>query len=383
VIHVSTTQAGAKPEVIGTTETIANTLSPNWASVFVIDIELGKPLIVAVQVQVYDQVKKGRGGARGNTKALTGTNALALDEEAPTKEQTMIQNVLQLCVELREDEYNDKTAEVPATALASLVLKSSPETGIQTTEMTYRQQVFGRNALAERKPDSFCKLCYDAVQDFVLIVLIVLDIISIVAVMTYGLDPGGTCGACWIEGAAILMSVCIVVLVTAGIDYAKQFAFLTLTKSLHETNTKVVPRNGVSVSIIDDDIVVGDIVSVNLHSLASIPADCDLLGTMAGLKVDESTLTGKSKLIVKRPGDVVLSGKSTIQGSGKMIVIAVGSNSVSCKIRACVNKAKNPRTMIWKEIMSLVPYLSRWIQMQKSLDRSGRLVPFMPLRQPR
>jgi len=58
------------------------------------------------------------------------------------------------------------------------------------------------------------------------------------------------------------------------------------------------------------------------------------------LKVDESTLTGESKLIAKRPGDVVLSGKSTIQGSGKMIVIAVGSNSVSCKIRACVNKSK-------------------------------------------
>jgi len=138
---------------------------------------------------VYDQVKKGRGGARGNTKALTGTNALALDEEAPTKEQTMIQNVLQLCVELREDEYNDKTAEVPATALASLVLKSSPETGIHPSEVPYRQQVFGTNALAERKLDSFCKLCYEAVQDFVLIMLIVLCIISIVDETTYGLDP--------------------------------------------------------------------------------------------------------------------------------------------------------------------------------------------------
>jgi len=102
---------------------------------------------------------------------------------------------------------------------------------------------------------------------------------------------------------------------------------LTSTNSLHETNKKVMLRNGVSVSIIDDDIVVGDIVSVNLHSLASIPADCVLLGPMADLKVDESTLTGESKLIAKRPGDVVLNGTSTIQGSGKMIDKAVGSNS--------------------------------------------------------
>ena len=113
--------------------------------------------------------------------ALTGTSAQAVDEEAPTMEQTMIQNVLQLCVELREDESNDKTAEVLAAALASLVLKSSPETGIQTSEVSYRQQVFGTNALAERKLDSFCKLCYEAVQDFVLIMLIVLGFISIVS----------------------------------------------------------------------------------------------------------------------------------------------------------------------------------------------------------
>jgi len=80
VTHVST-QVGMKPEVIGKTETIANSLSPNWASVFTIDFELGKPLIVAVQV--YDQVRKGSNkpmgsatfdigeclGARGNTKA--------------------------------------------------------------------------------------------------------------------------------------------------------------------------------------------------------------------------------------------------------------------------------------------------------------------------
>jgi len=121
--------------------------------------------------------------------ALTETRTPAVDEEAPTMEQTMIPNVLQLCVELRENESNDKTAEVLAAALASLVLKSSPETGIHPSEVPYRQQVFGTNALAERKLDSFCKLCYEAVQDFVLIMLIVLCIISIVDETTYGLDP--------------------------------------------------------------------------------------------------------------------------------------------------------------------------------------------------
>jgi len=168
--------------------------------------------------------------------------------------------------------------------------------------------------------------------------LIILGIIGIAVETTVGVEEGEKCGACWIEGAAILAAVLIVVLVTATIDYQKQFAFVRLTRSLHETNTKMVIRDGKQVSVIDDDIVVGDILSVNAHNLASIPADCVVLGPpiSGGLKMDESTLTGESVLITKNPGDVVLSGTTTIQGSAKMVVIAVGVNSVAGKIKAHV-----------------------------------------------
>jgi magnesium-transporting ATPase (P-type) len=135
--------------------------------------------------------------------------------------------------------------------------------------------------------------------------------------------------------------VCIVVFVTAGIDYAKQFAFLRLTRSLHDTNTKQVIRDAKQVSVIDDDIVVGDILSVNAHNLASIPADCILLGPASDLKMNESSLTGESKLISKRPGDVILSGTNVTQGSGKMVVIAVGVNSVAGKIKAQVYESED------------------------------------------
>jgi P-type E1-E2 ATPase len=179
------------------------------------------------------------------------------------------------------------------------------------------------------------------VQDFVLIMLIFLGVISIVVETTIGKDEGEKCSTCWVEGAAILVSVCIVVLVTAGIDYVKQFAFIRLTRSLNETNTKSVIREGKQVNVVDDDIVVGDILSVNSHNLASIPADCILLGPPTDLKMDESSLTGESKLISKKPGDVVLSGTAAIQGHGKMVVIAVGINSVAGKIRAQVYESED------------------------------------------
>ena len=62
----------------------------------------------------------------------------------------------------------------------------------------------------------FCKLCWEALQDFVLCMLLVLGIISIVVETTIGLPEGEPCGTCWLEGAAILASVGIVVLGDGG-----------------------------------------------------------------------------------------------------------------------------------------------------------------------
>lgn len=227
----------------------------------------------------------------------------------------------------------DKNADMAANVLVSVLLRSSPESGIDPREVEHRRKVFGSNAIAEKPTDSFLKLCWEAVQDFVLIMLIVLGITGITVEVT---THEGPCNTCWIEGAAILVSVVIVVCVTAGIDYMKQFAFLRLTRSLHDTNTKQVIRDGKQVSVTDDDIVVGDILSVNSHNLASIPADCVLIGPPADLKMNESSLTGESKLISKKPGDIILSGTNAVQGSGRMVVIAVGVNSVAGKIKAQV-----------------------------------------------
>uniref|UniRef100_A0A7S2UP11 P-type Ca(2+) transporter n=1 Tax=Attheya septentrionalis TaxID=420275 RepID=A0A7S2UP11_9STRA len=242
-------------------------------------------------------------------------------------------------LQLQED------GEAAANALTSFALRSSPETGLDPhpQNIQRRKELFGSNVVAAKKLDSFLKLCWEAVQDFVLIMLLVLGIISIAVETTIGLDPGESCGTCWIEGCAILTSVLIVVLVTASIDYVKQFAFVRLTNTLDETNTKSVIRAGAQINVVDADIVVGDVLSVNSHSLASIPADCVLLGPSAGhaLKMDESTLTGESKLISKMPGDVILSGTSAVQGAGKMVVVAVGINSLAGKITARVYESED------------------------------------------
>ena len=76
----------------------------------------------------------------------------------------------------------------------------------------------------------------------------------------------------------------------------------------NETNTKAVIRSDQHVNIIDNDIVVGDMLSVNYHSLVSIPADCVVVGPsiISGrLEMDKLSLPGESALFSKNPGDAV------------------------------------------------------------------------------
>ena len=203
-------------------------------------------------------------------------------------------------------------------------------------ELEYRKEIFGANAIAEKEFDSFLHLCWEALHDFVLVMLIVLGVVSIVIETTIG-NEADHCTTCWVEGFAILTSVCIVTLVTAGIDYTKQEAYVKLTRTLDRKNVKLITRNGKQMLLPDAEIVVGDIINVNSHNLATIPADCLLLGPLTEpLKMNEASLTGESELVSKYPGDVILSGTNAVEGTGKMIVIAVGVNSVAGKIKARV-----------------------------------------------
>ncbi len=273
------------------------------------------------------------------------------DIETPSVDQKLMGQAIDIIAKLKEDKTKgpyakfspeqhqmDMHVDAAVALMATLLLRSSPEKGIDSAEVEYRREVFGTNAITEKPMESFLALMWDAVQDFVLIMLIILGVITLVIEIT---GKQGDCGTCWAEGTAILLTVLLVVILTASIDYAKQFAFQRLSRSLFESNTKQVIRNGKQVTVIDDDIVVGDILCVNSHALASIPADCVLLGPAADLKMDESTLTGESEPVSKKPGDVVLSGTNAVQGSGKMLVIAVGVNSEAGKIRARVYESED------------------------------------------
>ncbi|XP_053456558.1 plasma membrane calcium-transporting ATPase 2 isoform X2 [Nycticebus coucang] len=221
-------------------------------------------------------------------------------------------------------------------------LKTSPVEGLPGTapDLEKRKQIFGQNFIPPKKPKTFMQLVWEALQDVTLIILEIAAIISLglsfyhppgesnegCATAQGGAEDEGEAEAGWIEGAAILLSVICVVLVTAFNDWSKEKQFRGLQSRIEQEQKFTVVRAGQVVQIPVAEIVVGDIAQVKYGDL--LPAD-GLFIQGNDLKIDESSLTGESdqvrKSVDKDP--MLLSGTHVMEGSGRMVVTAVGVNS--------------------------------------------------------
>ncbi|XP_077327186.1 plasma membrane calcium-transporting ATPase 1 isoform X2 [Lithobates pipiens] len=220
-------------------------------------------------------------------------------------------------------------------------LKTSPHDGLSgnLADLERRQEVFGKNLIPPKKPKTFLQLVWEALQDVTLIILEIAAIISLG--LSFYRPPGGNndlCGeasgaveeeegeAGWIEGAAILLSVVCVVLVTAFNDWSKEKQFRGLQNRIEQEQKFTVVRGGQVIQIPVADIVVGDIAQIKYGDL--LPADGVLIQGN-DLKIDESSLTGESDHVKKNleKDPLLLSGTHVMEGSGKMVVTAIGVNS--------------------------------------------------------
>uniref|UniRef100_A0A671PP51 Calcium-transporting ATPase n=1 Tax=Sinocyclocheilus anshuiensis TaxID=1608454 RepID=A0A671PP51_9TELE len=248
-----------------------------------------------------------------------------------------------LLMELRGPEALQKIQEnYTDTETLCHRLKTSPADGLSDNpaDLEKRRQVFGMNFIPPKKPKTFLQLVWEALQDVTLIILEIAAIISLG--LSFYQPPGGEIEVCgnvssgaedegeaeagWIEGAAILLSVLCVVLVTAFNDWSKEKQFRGLQSRIEQEQRFAVARNGTVIQIPVAEMVVGDIAQIKYGDL--LPADGVLIQGN-DLKIDESSLTGESdhvrKSVDKDP--MLLSGTHVMEGSGKMLVTAVGVNS--------------------------------------------------------
>lgn len=91
-----------------------------------------------------------------------------------------------------------------------------------------------------------------------------------------GVEDEGEAQAGWIEGAAILFSVIIVVLVTAFNDWSKEKQFRGLQSRIEQEQKFTVIRKGQVIQIPVAEIVVGDIAQIKYGRTADFRQTCDL-----------------------------------------------------------------------------------------------------------
>uniref|UniRef100_A0A8C9Z6R1 Calcium-transporting ATPase n=1 Tax=Sander lucioperca TaxID=283035 RepID=A0A8C9Z6R1_SANLU len=221
-------------------------------------------------------------------------------------------------------------------------LKTSPTEGLAGAQIDLdkRREIYGKNLIPPKTPKTFLQLVWEALQDVTLIILEIAALISLG--LSFYHPPGESGGECcklpvslndegeadagWIEGAAILLSVVCVVLVTAFNDWSKEKQFRGLQSRIEQEQKFQVVRGSQVIQLPVSDIVVGDIAQIKYGDL--LPADGVLIQGN-DLKIDESSLTGESDH-VKKCADMdpmLLSGTHVMEGSGRMVVTAVGVNS--------------------------------------------------------
>ncbi|KAJ3161363.1 hypothetical protein HDU86_007145 [Geranomyces michiganensis] len=189
-----------------------------------------------------------------------------------------------------------------------------------------RREAFGANQLPEPVSKTLVAFMIDALKDKTLIVLCIAAVVEIAVGIYEAVGKGDKLGI--IDGCAIVLAVLIVVLVASVNDFRKQAQFRKLNDFSKSLSGVKVFRNGETLTIPTKSLLVGDICIVETGDV--LPADGVLVQGFS-VETDESSLTGEPINIRKdlKEDPFMLSGTKVVNGSGRMLVIGCGVNSMN------------------------------------------------------
>ena len=198
-------------------------------------------------------------------------------------------------------------------------------------------------------------------EDKILKILLVAALVSlVVGVITEGIETG------WIEGFGIFIAVFIIVSVTAVNNYLKEKQFRKLYAQLDDRKVNVV-RLGKIYNISIYDLLVGDIMKIETGEI--FPVDGILINGYS-MSVDESSMTGESDQVKKLPyhpnddgtrkiDPFLMSGSKVIEGTGEMLVIAVGERSVQGKTKKLMMDEEKTETPLEQKLAILADQIGK------------------------
>ncbi|XWS16623.1 hypothetical protein CRYUN_Cryun34aG0105800 [Craigia yunnanensis] len=231
------------------------------------------------------------------------------------------------------------------------LLRTNIEIGINgdETDLLNRRNAFGSNTYPRKKGRSFWRFLWEAWQDLTLIILVIAAAVSLgLGIKTEGLKEG------WYDGGSIFFAIFLVIVVTATSDYRQSLQFQNLNEEKRNIQLEVM-RGGRTMKISIYDVVVGDVVPLKIGD--QVPAD-GILITGHSLAIDESSMTGESKIVHKDQKEpFLMSGCKVADGVGTMLVTGVGINTEWGLLMASISEDTGEETPLQVRLNGVATFI--------------------------
>nr|GLL17868.1 calcium-transporting ATPase 9, plasma membrane-type-like isoform X1 [Ipomoea trifida] len=216
-------------------------------------------------------------------------------------------------------------------------------------ELSKRRNTFGSNTYPTKKGRSFLRFLWEAWQDLTLIILIIAAVASLgLGIETEGLSTG------WYDGGSIFFAVFLVIFVTATSDYRQSLQFQNLNEEKRNIKVEVI-RGGRREKMSIYELVVGDIIPLKIGD--QVPADGILISGHS-LAIDESSMTGESKLMQKdSKSPFLLAGCKVADGAGTMLVTGVGINTEWGLLMASISEDTGEETPLQVRLNGVATFI--------------------------
>ncbi len=238
---------------------------------------------------------------------------------------------------------------------------ATSENGLSAAEAQSRLEKNGKNKLKEAKKESLIHKFLMQLADPMIIILIVAAAISAVTSVYNQEFPSD------------VIIILFVVIINAVLGVYQESKAEKAIEALQEiaAATSTVIRDGKTITVRTEDIVVGDIVVLEAGN--SVPADCRIIAS-ASMKIEEAALTGESVPVNKHTAPIDLEGlddvplgdrknmcymgSNVVYGHGRAVVVATGMDTEMGKIADALNDSKDGDTPLQIKLNQLSKVLS-------------------------
>ncbi len=211
--------------------------------------------------------------------------------------------------------------------------------GLSDKEVLESRNSKGENVVAFKKDNHFLKAILGFLKDPMILLLLVASIIYFVS--------GKTADAIFLASAIVLISA------ISSFQNARSRNALAKLKDFTKPNCKVI-RNGKTIEIKTEDLVVGD--SILVEEGTSISADGTIVHSN-DFSVNESILTGESMAVTKDKSskeNTIFQGTTVASGSAIATISAIGGETKLGKIGKSIAQIKEEKTPLEVQIGNFV-----------------------------